>query len=148
MTPRTISPAAADRSRATARWERALVGILWWKPELWKQAATLKESDFMLSYTRIIFGAIAAISEHGQIADRVIVTDFLDRKFEVAEVGRLVAWWMDSADGANEANVDMYVRKIQECAQARKRSAELELELAELTGEWPGWKPSDFEVRL
>jgi replicative DNA helicase len=101
-----------------------------------------------LSYTRIIFGAIAAINEHGQIADRAIVTDHLDRKFEVREVGKLIAYWIDSAEGTVDENVSLYARKVRECAQTRKRSAELESELAELTGEWPGWRPSDFEVTL
>jgi hypothetical protein len=92
--------------------ERAVVGCLLEKPELWSEAAALNADHFLLADHRKIFSAIADLNEHHCSADIVSVADQLGESVPAGVISALV-------DGAVTENFHSYISHL--CQATRDR---------------------------
>ncbi|MDX1482456.1 MAG: DnaB-like helicase N-terminal domain-containing protein, partial [Woeseiaceae bacterium] len=89
--------------------EQSLLGGLLLDNSAWDKVADLVgEADFYRKDHRLIFAAIAALSEDGNPSDVVTVSEFLDKRSELGSAGGLeyLATLANESPGA--ANVRAY----------------------------------------
>ena len=101
--------------------EQALLGSLLIEPTAWPRIANRVESaDFYRTDHRVIFGAIAALHDGHGAVDPIIVSEYLERRGVLADVGGLSYIGNLARDTPSAANVETYASAVRERASLRR----------------------------
>jgi replicative DNA helicase len=101
--------------------EQAVLGALMLDNVAWDSVAdVLSPDDFYRHDHRLVFEAIAELAGRNQPCDAVTLSDFLERKGSLEEVGGLAYLGTLARDTASAANVRAYAQLVRERAVLRQ----------------------------
>lgn len=101
--------------------EQAVIGGLMLDNSSWDSIADrVSAEDFYRRDHQLIFGAIAELAGRSEPSDAVTLSEFLERRGELADIGGLIYLATLARDTPSAANIRSYADIVRERAQLRK----------------------------